>query len=396
MLIKRNEGPLERTDGFKVTWWLHILGGFVSRHPGLWTRLGNLETFGLDGALAAIDVRRPVYIAGLARSGSTLLLEILNRHPDLIAHQYRDYPMLFTPYLWNRYLQRTPQTRSLAVERTHQDGIFITPESPEAFEEVLWMRFFPDLHDPSRPALLDEHTSNPAFERFYRDHIRKLLLVRGGCRYLSKGNYNITRLSYLLKLFPDARILIPMREPVWHIASLMRQHRLFSRGQQAHPRAVAHLNRVGHFEFGLDRRPIHAGSQERIKQIAALWERGAEMEGWAHYWAYIHDYLADCLETDRRLREAVKIVHYEDLCGTPQEVLRTIFTHCVLPVEEEMLRFAAAPVRPAAFRRPSGFSDADLTTIRQCTRNAAARFAMGRYNHFSPEADPQEPVARSL
>jgi Sulfotransferase family len=395
MQTETADSALAGTGGFKVTWWLHVLGGLVSRHPRLWTRLGNLETLGLNGAIAAIDVRRPVYIAGLARSGSTLLLEVLNRHPELSAHQYRDYPMLFTPYLWNRYLERTPQSESPAVERTHRDGIFITPESPEAFEEVLWMRFFTDLHNPSEPAVLDEHSENPAFERFYRDHIRKLLLIRGGRRYLSKDNYNITRLAYLLKLFPDARILIPVREPIWHIASLIRQHRLFSRGQQAHPRALAHLNRVGHFEFGLNRRPIHAGNRERLERIAALWGHGDEVAGWAHYWAYIHDYLADCLEADRHLRQVAKIVHYEALCATPQEGLRAIFAHCGLPVGEEMLRFAQTYIRPIAFRRPDIFSDADLAVIQQCTHNTAARFAMGRYNHFSPEA-MQAPVQRSL
>src|SRR3546814_14155500 len=87
----------------------------------------------------------------------------------------------------------------------------ITPDSPEAFEEVLWMAFFPDLHDPTASSVLDERTDNAAFESFYRDHIRKLLRVRGGRRYLSKGNYSVTRLEYLLKVFPDARFILPVQ-----------------------------------------------------------------------------------------------------------------------------------------------------------------------------------------
>ena len=75
--------------------------------------------------------------------------------------------------------------------------------------------------------MLDRQTSHPAFESFYRDHIRKLLRVRGGRRYLAKGNYNVTRLEYLLQLFPDARFVIPVRDPRWHIASLIKQHALF-------------------------------------------------------------------------------------------------------------------------------------------------------------------------
>ena len=64
------------------------------------------------------------------------------------------------------------------------------------------MAFFPDLHDPSGSAVLDSRTSHPEFEAFYADHIRKLIQVRAGRRYLSKGNYNVTRAEYLLKHDP--------------------------------------------------------------------------------------------------------------------------------------------------------------------------------------------------
>src|SRR3546814_8036686 len=104
-----------------------------------------------------------------------------------------------------------------------------------------------DLHDARRWDFLDADTRNPAFERFFRDHIRKLLWLRGGTRSLSKANYNLTRLEYLLHLFPDARIVIPIRDPIWHIASLLKQHRLFYRGQQEDARELRHLHRVGHF-----------------------------------------------------------------------------------------------------------------------------------------------------
>src|SRR5690606_10191757 len=149
----------------------------------------------------------PVYIAGLARSGSTILLELLSRHPHLATHRYQDFPPLFTPWSWNWFLERAGGKAQAPVERAHGDGIAVTPQSPEAFEEVLWMAFFPHLHDPAVSAALEAHTSNPAFERFYREHLQKLLLLRGAPRYLSKANYNVTRLPYLLKLFPDARFI---------------------------------------------------------------------------------------------------------------------------------------------------------------------------------------------
>ena len=89
--------------------------------------------------------------------------------------------------------------------------------------------------------VLDAATSNPAFERFYADHLKKILLVRGGQRYLSKGNYNLTRFAYLRKLFPDARFIVPVRDPRWHIASLMKQHRLFCAEERRDPRILKHM-----------------------------------------------------------------------------------------------------------------------------------------------------------
>ncbi|MEX0606804.1 MAG: sulfotransferase, partial [Halofilum sp. (in: g-proteobacteria)] len=111
------------TDAFRVEPWLHRLGGLVARHPRAWIGLGNLETRLLRQELDEVALDAPIYIAGLARSGSTLLLEVLSRHPDVGCHRYRDYPMLFTPYGWRRFLARVPQQRRAPVERAHADGI---------------------------------------------------------------------------------------------------------------------------------------------------------------------------------------------------------------------------------------------------------------------------------
>ena len=138
-----------RSRASRSTPWIDVLGGFITRHPGLWTRIGNLETRLLEDELSEVAVERPIYVAGLARSGSTILLELLARQPEVVSHRYRDYPPVFTPYMWNRLLERTPQRRAEPAERSHKDGIKVTPDSPEALEEVLWMAFFPQLHDPA-------------------------------------------------------------------------------------------------------------------------------------------------------------------------------------------------------------------------------------------------------
>ncbi len=363
------------TDAFRVEPWLHRLSGLVARHPRAWIRLGNIETRLLAHELDEVALTAPIYIAGLARSGSTLLLEVLARHPDVACHRYRDFPMLFTPYAWRRFLERVPRRRHDPIERAHQDGIAVTPESPEAFEEMLWMAFFPDLHDPGTSAVFDAASSHPGFEAFYLAHLRKLLRADGRSRYLSKGNYNLTRLAYLHELMPDARFVVPVRDPVWHIASLMKQHRLFCAGQRAHPEALTHVRRVGHFEFGLDRRPINAGEPDEVAHIEALWREGAEIEGWARYWSHIHHFLADCLEAAPALRAATSVVRFEALCNTPETILGNLFEHCQLQVDEETVAREAAAIRFPAYYLPE-FTAAEIETIRRLTDAAASRLGV--------------------
>ena len=226
-------------DRFAVDRWTDLAGGFTSRRPRLMRRLGNLETRLLRDEIEGIEIDRPIFIAGLARSGSTILLECLAEHPDAATHRYRDYPGVMAPIAWSRLTDRLLAGREVRAERAHADGIEVTPESPEAIEEMIWMAFFEGLHDPSRSSVLDETTANPAFAAFYREHVRKLLWLRAGRRYVSKGNYNLTRLAYLQQLFPDARFVVPVREPLWHVASLMKQHALFCAAEERHPGGAA-------------------------------------------------------------------------------------------------------------------------------------------------------------
>jgi hypothetical protein len=229
------------------------------------------------------------------------------------------------------------------------------------------MAFFPKLHDSDTSSVLRAGTSNVLFERFYRDHIRKLLVVRGGRRYLSKANYNLTRLGYLLKLFPDARFILPVRDPVWHIASLMRQHHRFCREHGRDARLQRHMSRCGHFEFGLDRRPINSGNTEIIRRIYDLWSKGREIEGWALYWQDIYGHVAEVLNTDSAIRHATLVVDYEMLCNQPDRVISALISHCELPSAGiDLVAEAASMIRHPSYYQPT-FSKEQVTVIEKMT-----------------------------
>jgi hypothetical protein len=359
---------------FEVPRATDLLGGLVARSAPFWRWLGGIETDLLEDRLAEVRIESPIYICGLARAGTTILLELFGALPQVATHRYRDFPLIYTPYFWGLVLSCLARSSTEPVERTHLDGIMVTPESPEAFEEVLWMHFFPNSHDPTRSSVLDADTSHRAFEAFYRDHLRKLMLIQGASRYAAKGNYNIARLAYLLKLLPDARFLIAVREPSAHIASLMKQHALFCEGERRNPRMLAHMRRVGHFEFGLDRRPIHLGPETapETAEVSALWDAGEELRGWAVYWRAIHGFLLDQIENDEALSRAVHLVRHEALCERPRETLDALARHCRLDPQDPIITDFAQRLHYPSYYRP-GFGDAERRLIAEETGETAIR-----------------------
>lgn len=340
----------------------------------LWEWLGRIESSVLRDELDTVRIDRPVYVTALARSGTTIVTEILNAHPDVTAHHYADFPFVDVPY-WRNWLHR--RTRFGApepVERAHRDRIMVTEDSPEAVEEVLWMRAFPGRHDPRVSQVLAATDRNPKFDACYRDQIRKLLLVRGADRYLAKGNYNVSRIGYLLDLFPDARFVVPVRRPVDHIASLLKQHRHFSAGQAANPRVRFQLGASGHFEFGEDRQAIHLGDEMTARAIRQAWEAGDEVRGWALYWSAVYDYLWALRNNSEAAAQAMLFVRFEELCSKPREWIGRMLEHAQLdPALMDRREEFAERLAPPDYYRPD-FTPAELDTIEQLTADTAACF----------------------
>ena len=254
-------------SSIRVPSGLYFQSRFFAATAGLWRRLGDLESRAVSQETGQLVVDRPVYVAGLARSGTTILTEMLEQHPDLTCHRYSDFPNVWTPYWRNYLLEKTRVHAPQMVERAHGDRIQVSNDSPEAVEEVLWMNFFPSLHDAALNHVLDGQLRNSKFDLFYKQHILKLLAVRNTNRYLTKGNYNISRIRYILELFPDAKFLVPVRNSVHHVASLMRQHELFTRASRKDPRIPLQMAMSGHFEFGPRRIPVNFGEPQATQAI---------------------------------------------------------------------------------------------------------------------------------
>lgn len=304
----------------------YLLTRFAQALPGQMKLLGDIETDLLGDRLDAITIDRPVFIAGLARSGTTLLLNLLAKLPQVATHRYRDFPFLFVPVAWNR-LQGRMGRSSAPVERAHRDRIKITKDSPEAFEEPIWAYFFPTIHDPNALHRLTAADRQPRFDAFYLQHLRKLLLLRRGRRYVSKGNYNVTRIEYLADLLPDARFVVPVRHPVAQVESLMRQHRLFMEYSERDNRVPQYLRAAGHFEFGPQRVPVNI-DLEHARRIGMAWSRGEDELGYAWMWRSIYSHVAALRCANERLAQRIEFVRYETLCADPEGELRHIARFC--------------------------------------------------------------------
>lgn len=352
----------------------YLLTRFAHALPGAMKLLGDIETDMLGDRLSAIPIDRPVFIAGVARSGTTLLLSLLSRLPDVATHRYSDFPFLFTPVAWNR-LQERMAASGPPVERPHQDRIKITRDSPEAFEEPLWAHFFEHIHDPDALHRLTAGDRQPAFDEFFLEHLRKVLMLRAGSRYVSKGNYNITRIEYLADLLPDARFVIPVRHPVAQVESLLRQHRLFSEYSASDPRVPQYLRAAGHFEFGPQRVPINLGRIE-ARRIAKSWQAGEDAAGYAFLWDSV--YAHGCrLRRQSDLRARIEFVRYEDVCSDATRTLRRVVRHCELEAGAEEL-FATLPDISRRPQGPSLLSAAERDRIWEITAGTAGSLGYER------------------
>jgi hypothetical protein len=322
--------------------------------------LADLEDRLYAKRFADVVIDRPLFITSLPRAGTTLLLELLSGIEHFAAHTYRQMPFLLCPILWNS-MSRPFQKHTVLRERAHGDGMQVGYDSVEAFEEILWHAFWPRKYTSDRiipwsAGDVDEHEE---FEPFLRNHMRKLLALRPGsprCRYVSKNNANIARVPTLARLFPDGVILIPFRNPIDHVGSMLRQHRNFSRIHAEDRFAARYMLDIGHYDLGANLRPIDF----------AGWLNGDPPETtdtedfWLRYWCEAFDHLLSL-----RVKNIV-FVSYERCCGAPAKSLRRIAGAIGLEDPDSLANLASR------FRAPTGYSNADLALAPTLTARAGA------------------------
>ncbi|TFG30548.1 sulfotransferase [Candidatus Thorarchaeota archaeon] len=329
MKIKRTS----RSSKFDFPASMFFLAKLVHDTPYAASTLHRLESSWMKSKIQSISITAPIYITGLARSGTTVVLEMLSQHKDIASHRYLHMVVPYAPNWFQKLANRVP-IMTTPSERLHKDGLFVNRDSPEAVEEIFWQGYFENALDESLSNILDSRTNHPKFDVFYQENIKKLLLNRNASRYLAKNNYNVSRMEYLLKLFPDARFVLMIRNPFDHIASLAKQDAIFKEMEANDPRLLEWTKLIGHREFGTAKICINLDDFDRIKKIRDLWEnKETYVQGWAVYWASVYEYVHKKLQEDQRLAQAVIVIRYEDLCDRPDEVIDQIMNHIAVDKE---------------------------------------------------------------
>ena len=224
-------------------------------------------------------------------------------------------------------------------------------DNPEAFEELLWHAFWPEKYRVDRivPWQADDRDADGEFEGFMRSHVRKLLALRAGdvsgtARYVSKNNVGIARIPLVARLFPDASILVPFRNPVDQAGSMLRQHCNFLGIHCRDPFSRRYMEYIGHFDFGASFRPIDFGHW--LDDAGVTPPRGADF--WLRYWcaAFEHVLANRC--------DNVFLVSYDRCCSRPSASLRSISERIGLAETDGLVEQAHR------FRAPVGYDAEEL------------------------------------
>ncbi|OGT66312.1 MAG: hypothetical protein A3I13_01740 [Gammaproteobacteria bacterium RIFCSPLOWO2_02_FULL_47_50] len=244
---------------------------------------------------------RHVFVTGLARSGSTILMQTIFKSDEFSSLTYRDMPFVMAPNTWSKITGRF-QDDNVRMERVHADGIRIDYDSPEALEEVFWRVFGGKYVLKDR--LVSLKLTDDAIENF-RIYINLINRKYNKQRYLSKNNNNILRLPGLLRACPNAIILIPFRDPLDQAQSLLNQHRNFIEKQQKDRFIQRYMTWLVHHEFGIDHRPFEWGIPANPDY------QPDELDYWLVQWIGVYKLLMQQISDDN---EQQLFVSHELLC----------------------------------------------------------------------------------
>jgi hypothetical protein len=274
--------------------------------------------------IAAEEIRRPLVIAGLPRSGSTLLFNLLaqdpaNRVPRNWETMYPSPPpeasthesdpriaMAERQIRWFGRLQ--PEFRKIhpVAARLPEECVVILSHTFYSFQ------FSSMFFVPSYQAWLDRQDLRPAYD-FHRRFLQHLQWRCRGERWVLKAPPHLPALDALFAVYPDAGLILTHRNPLEVVASVASLHAVLRRA----------------FSYAVD--PAAVGPE-----VSAM---------------LANDIARGMAALDRGCVPPGRIVNvwYADLLHDPLATVRRIYAHFELPLgpeaEARMRRLPLATAR---------------------------------------------------
>jgi len=224
------EGLAVLTHALEAEAELTVIGRIIARDEivnALECRLWVQEAFRCDPEITREQIRAPILIGGPARSGTTILHELLAqdpanraplgwevRHPwprgkgDAARRTRADHELK----VWYRV---TPEMQAM-----HPWGALLPQECTFIMNHSFRFGYFAAAyHIPSYARWLAHADPTPAYE-YHRRFLQVLQRNNPGKRWVLKCPGYITRAKHLLSVYPDAKFVHTHRDPLRAIASM--------------------------------------------------------------------------------------------------------------------------------------------------------------------------------
>lgn len=268
------------------------------------------------------ELKPPIILFGNFRSGTTILQKVIASHPDIVA--------------WDEPV-----------------GVWL-------------------YADPKRPHdEFDERDATPRVRNYVRKKFFQYQRANGGRRIVEKTPHNILKISYVRAIFPDARFIYVVRDPLSFVSSVELKwqrpagnRRIVKRLKstpitQLHnylPKLISQLwsNRILGRKYVAVWGPRYKGigldlkTEELATVIARQWARATEK--------------AEKDLSQFRDGEVLKF-RYEDFVESPLAYLERICSHCGLELSNDMVQFVKETVKADRKRKWERFDPQLLARI---------------------------------
>ena len=296
--------------------------------------LNNLENFLLNKNLNKINYKK-IIICGYPRSGTSLITSLINTNFNVSSFEYRDLPFILCSYFWNK-INNLYYWSNKDFQRAHNDKLLINSKSPDSFEEILWSIYLEDYKKKGFKKILDEKYENKELEFFLDINIKKIIFIRNKKpNYISKNNYSLFRLKYLLKIHPSTKFIVCIRNPIEQCYSAAITDLKFYNEAIKNKKFYYETNFLCHFEFGYNKKSLREGGGDN-KNYSSL---DNSYIFYLQEWIFFYEFFLNKNYKDKKIKESILLIDYDDFITKKNDYLTKIFNYCNLEIDKKNIDY---------------------------------------------------------